>query len=78
MATIINNPPPTTQAPAPSDEGSGVMGVLVGVILVIIVIFFFVRFGLPAMRGAQNTNGGNTGTTVNIPVPDKIDVNIKK
>ncbi len=77
MATIINNPP-SSQSPAPSDGGSGMMGILVGVVLVVVVIFLFVAYGLPAMRGTQNTNSDDAGTTVNIPVPEKIDVNIKK
>lgn len=77
MATIINNPP-SNQSPAPSDGGSGMMGILVGVVLVVVVIFLFVAYGLPAMRGNQNTNSDDAGTTVNIPVPEKIDVNIKK
>lgn len=77
MATIINNPP-SSQSPAPSDGGSGMMGILVGVILVVVVIFLFVAYGLPVMRGNQNTNSGDAGPTINIPVPDKIDVNIEK
>ncbi|MDO8566070.1 MAG: hypothetical protein Q7S04_02710 [Candidatus Moranbacteria bacterium] len=76
MTTIINTPP-TNPAPASSDGGSG-MGMIVGILVAIVVIFLFVIYGWPAMRGSQNANSENTGTTVNIPVPDKIDVNIKK
>jgi len=77
MATIINNPPANNQAPAPSDGGSG-MGMIVGILLAIVIVFLFVIYGWPALRGSQNANSENGGTTVNIPVPDKIDVNIKK
>ncbi|MDP3957531.1 MAG: hypothetical protein Q8Q10_03465 [bacterium] len=77
MATIINNPPANNQAPAPSDGGSG-MGMIMGILLVVVVVFLFIVYGWPALRGNQNADSGDTGTTINIPVPDKIDVNIKK
>ena len=76
MATIINNPP-TSQTPAPSDGGN-VVGIILGVVLVVVVIFLFMRYGIPAMRGVQNTNSGSAGTTINVPVPDKINVNVNK
>ena len=73
MATIINTP---SAAPAPSDGGSGMMGILVGIVLVVVVVFLFFAYGLPVMRGTQNTNTGNGGPTIN--VPDKIQVEVKK
>ena len=76
MTTIINTPP-TNQAPAPSDGGSGV-GMIMGILLVVVVVFLFFVYGLPAIRNTQPADNSSTGTTVNIPVPDKIDVNIKK
>lgn len=76
MTTIINTPP-ANPAPASSDGGSG-MGMIVGVLLVVVVVFLFIIYGWPALRKTQNANSGNAGTTINIPVPDKIDVNIKK
>lgn len=74
MATIINNPP--TQAPAPSDGGGGLAGILVGIIILVVVGFLFFAYGLPALRGIQNTSDSNSGPTIN--VPDTIDVNIKQ
>lgn len=74
MTTIINTPAP---APAPSDGGSGLAGILIGVAVVVIIGFLFFAYGLPAMRGSQDTNSGdNSGPTIN--VPDTVDVNIKK
>lgn len=74
MTTIINSPP-APQA-APSDGGSGFAGIIIGVVLVAIVGFLFFVYGLPALRGNQNTDTGNNGPTIN--VPDKIQVEIKK
>lgn len=74
MATIINNPP--TQAPAPSDGGSGLVGILVGIVILVMVGFLFFVYGLPALRGTQSTDDSNSGPTIN--VPDTIDINVKK
>ncbi|QQR78790.1 MAG: hypothetical protein IPJ68_00695 [Candidatus Moraniibacteriota bacterium] len=74
MATIINNPP--AQSPAPSDGGSGLAGVLIGVVILVVVGFLFFAYGLPAMRGSQETKSSPSSPTIN--VPDTIDVNIKK
>ncbi len=70
MATIINTPPA-----APSDGGSGAMGMIVGLVLVLVVGLLFFVYGLPAMRGTQNANNDNSPT---INVPDKIQVEVKK
>ena len=74
MTTIINSPP--AQAPTPSDGGNGVTGIIIGVILIAIVGFLFIVYGLPAMRGNQNMNTGNDGPTIN--VPDKVQIEVKK
>jgi hypothetical protein len=64
MATVVNNPSGTT------DSGGG-MGFLMGVILLIVVGFFLVYYGIPAL----NRSSGNTTPQVN--VPGKIDVNVQ-
>lgn len=78
---MINNPPATNTTGG--DSGSGGMGMIVGILLAIIIIFLFIVFGWPAMRGKNGgtpsspDNSNNTGgTTYN--VPDTIDVNIQK
>lgn len=73
MTTIINTPP--VQAPAPTDSGSGTVGILVGVVLVAALGFLFIAYGLPAMRKSESANTGSLNPTVNIP--DKINVDIK-
>ncbi|MFA6520372.1 MAG: hypothetical protein WCT44_02060 [Candidatus Paceibacterota bacterium] len=59
MSTVINNPGGT------SGDSSGV-GIIVGVILAILVIFLFFRFGLPAMRNDTPQNGS---IDVNLKLP---------
>lgn len=73
MTTIINTPAPP---PAQSESSSGLAGILIGIAIVALIGFLFFVYGLPAMRGSQNTNDTNSGPTINIP--DKVDVNIKK
>lgn len=65
MATVINNP----------GEGSGGdgMGFLMGAIVLIVVVFLFILYGLPALRGA-----GTVNTTPQINVPDSVDVNLNQ
>lgn len=75
MATIINNPP-ANQSPAPADEGGNAMMLIVGVLIIAVVIFLFVVYGLPMMRGANNVNNDSTQPTTNINVPDKINVTL--
>lgn len=74
MATVVNNPP------ASSDSGSG-MGMVVGVLVLIAVIILLVLFVMPMLR-----DGGGTDTTIQeapttndgggVTVPDEIDVNV--
>lgn len=73
MTTIINTPP--TQAATPSDGGSGLVGIITGIIVLVVIGFLFFAYGLPAMRNAQRTSNPS-GPTIN--VPDTIDVNVKK
>lgn len=62
MATVINNPDTSS-----AESNSGV-GIIVGVVLAIVILFLFFSYALPAMRG------NNGGTNVNIP--EKVDVNV--
>ncbi len=88
MATIINNPPNNQQAPAAVPaEGSGIAGMIVGIAVIAILLFLFMMYGLPAMRGNQappsNTQENrvmeedrDSNPTIN--VPDKIEVDVNK
>ncbi len=75
MATIINNPPGASPPAAPADSGSG-MGMILGIILTVGVVFLFIAFVLPMLRGSQRGESNNSSPTINVPY--KIDVNIKK
>lgn len=61
MATVINNPD--------TSSGTGV-GVILGVIITIIVLALVLLYGVPALRGARNTSGGNTN------IPERVDINV--
>ena len=63
MATIVNTPSTGAR------EGNN-SGFLFGVILLAIVLFLFLYFGLPLLRGA-----GTGGSQVN--VPDHMNVNVQ-
>lgn len=76
MTTIINSPP--TPAPVQSDGGSGLAGILIVVVIVAVIGFLFFVYGLPAMRGSQDTNTGGTSSGPTINVPDKVQVDINK
>lgn len=62
MATVINNPP---QSSEPRNNG---YGFLIGIILLIAVLILLFNYGLPALRGAS---GGT-----NVTVPEQVDVNV--
>lgn len=66
MATMVN----TTPAAAESDSSS--WGGLMAVVLVIAFIVLMLYYGLPALRSA----GSGYGTSPQINVPDKVDVNV--
>jgi hypothetical protein len=88
MATVINNPPNNQGAPAyqtvtPASEGTGVGGVLLTIVLVAILFFLLIVYGLPALRGSNRSTApapapSQQGSDVNVDIPDKIDVNVKK
>jgi hypothetical protein len=73
MATVVNNPAPSTHEvrEVQSGEGSGT-GVVVGIILAILLLVLFFAYGLPAFRGGNNSGG------TNINVPDKVNVDVNK
>lgn len=62
MATIVNNP-------APSNDSSGGMGMIFGVIGLLIVLYLFFIYGLPAIRQVG---------TPQINIPSEIDVNVNQ
>jgi hypothetical protein len=62
MTTIINTPP------APKESG-GNIGMIIGVILLIIVAYLFIVYGLPAIRQMSSPQ---------INIPNEIDVNINQ
>ncbi len=64
MATIVNNPPA-------QDNSGGPFGLILGLVVLIVVVYLFFVYGIPALR---NVHLG--GTQVN--VPSSIDVNVKQ
>lgn len=65
MTTIVNNPQPST------NESSGIMSLIIGIIVIIVFAYIFMTFGVPAMRRMQ-------GGTPQINVPSEVDVNINQ
>ncbi len=63
MATVINNPGTT------SENSSGI-GFLVGVVLLILFVIALLYYGLPAVRS------GISGSSPQITVPDKVEVDV--
>ena len=63
MTTVVNNPAPT----GTHDSGSG-MGFFLGLIVLLLLVFLFFVYGLPALR--------NSFSTPSINVPGQIDVNV--
>jgi hypothetical protein len=74
MATVINNPAPTTERIERvdrSDSSSG-LGFVVGLVLLVLLAILLFAYGLPALRNAsQDTTGG-----ANINVPERMDINV--
>lgn len=60
MTTVVNNPPP-------SDNSGGPMGMIVGLIVVLVLGYLFVMYGIPAFKQMG---------TPQITIPSKIDVNV--
>ena len=63
MATVVNNPGGTT------DSGSGI-GMLVGIILLLAIVFLFFAYGLPMLNRST--------TTPQVNIPDQVDVNVQQ
>ena len=65
MTTIVNNPPP-------SNDSNGGMGMIFGFIVLIVVAYIFIMYGLPAIKNIQ------LGTPqIKINMPSKINVNVQ-
>jgi hypothetical protein len=62
MTTVVNNPTPS------NDSNSGV-NMVIGLVVLVIVAYLFIMFGLPAIRTMQVA-------TPQINIPSKIDVNV--
>ncbi len=67
MTTIVNTPPA-------SENANGTFGTVAAIVAVMVVAYMFIVFGLPVIQRMSTT----TPTTVTVPVPNNIDVNIKK
>ncbi len=66
MATIINNPP------ASSDNSGGPLGLIVVLVVLAVVGYLVYVYGLPAIRQTQQVSAPQ------INVPSTIDVNVKQ
>lgn len=64
MATIINNPPP-------SDDSSGLMGIIIILVILGVLGYLGYVYGLPALQQMQ------VGSP-QINIPSTIDVNVKQ
>lgn len=62
MTTIVNNP-------APTQESGNNMGMIAGLIVILVLGYLFIMYGIPAI--SQMKIGG-----AQITVPAKIDVNV--
>jgi len=63
MATIVNNPP--------AAESGNNMGTIFGIILLLILAFVLIFYGIPYFTNATQS------TAPTVSVPDKIDVNVQ-
>lgn len=57
MATVINNPP---------SEGSGA-GTIIGLVLAVIIIALLFIYGLPMVRGTNDTAAPGANVNINLP-----------
>jgi multidrug efflux pump subunit AcrA (membrane-fusion protein) len=64
MTTVVNNP-------APSNDSGNNMGMIVGLVVILVLGYLFIMYGIPAL--SQMKTGGTQ-----ITVPSKIDVNVKQ
>lgn len=65
MTTVVNTTPAT--------ENNSSMGMFLGLIFLLIVVFLFFFYGLPMLRGASQ----QVPNKVDVQMPDKVDVNVK-
>ncbi len=65
MATIINTPNGTS-------EDSG-LGLILGVLLALVLIFLFFIYGLPALRGGGD-NSVDRETNINVDIPNPLPI----
>ena len=65
MSTIINAPV--------QGESANNMGMLLGVVLLVAVVFLFLYFGLPMLRNASKL----VPQAPQIQVPEQIDINVQ-
>jgi len=70
MTTIVNTPPAT-------NESGNNIGLIVGGIALVVVIYLFFLYGLPALRNVQ-TGAPQINVPTQIIVPDEVDVNINQ
>ncbi|KKT34346.1 MAG: hypothetical protein UX12_C0026G0004 [Candidatus Collierbacteria bacterium GW2011_GWC1_45_47] len=63
MTTIVNNPPP-------SDNSGGSLGLIVGIVILLVLLYLGYVYGLPALRGVQSE-----GIQINVPENINVDVN---
>jgi len=64
MTTIVNNPPS-------SDKSGGVLGLIVGIVILVVLLYMGYVYGLPAMQRMQSGS-------IQINVPESVDVNVKQ
>lgn len=62
MTTIVNNPP------AQKESGGG-MGMIIGLVVILVLGYLFIIYGIPALRQMQFGSP-------QINIPSKIDVNV--
>lgn len=65
MVTVVNTPPA-------SDNSSGPMSMIIGLVVLLIIGYLLLVFGLPAFRQSVRSS------TPQINVPDQIDVNVNQ
>ena len=62
MVTVVNSP-------APSNDSTGGMGIIIGFIALFVVAYLFFIYGFPAIRQMGSPQ---------INIPSKIDVNVQQ
>lgn len=72
MTTVVNNP-----VAGDGDAGGNGVGFFMGILLLVVVVFLVLVYGLPGIRQGTGSGTGSTTTQPNIKVPDKVDVNIQ-